>query len=576
MGLLNSSLQIGRSAILSYQGALQTIGNNVSNVGNSNYTRLLPQLDPIQGVPTSGGLQPGAGVALTGIQRNLDEALEARLRLAIGVQESAFTQQRAMAQVEALFGNVSGTGVGSQLTRFFHNFDELQNSPEDPAIRELVVLSGVQLAEAFHDLRGQLGALGEDLDKEIVGIVAEADDLTREIARLNTQITTAEAGRRGPATALRDQRDALLRRLGEFFDLTVREQPDGAINVYIGNETLIQGAVTRGLVAVTEIDGEFVRTSVRFANTNQQIEIHAGRLAGLITSRDEHAYGRIAALDELAAALIAEVNQIHADGQGLVGFESIIGTTDLLRSDVPLDSSSAGLAYPPQNGSFYITVSDDASGTPVAFRVDVELDGSDNGTTLESLVEDINAQVSGVTASVTSDQRLALSADEGFSFTFGQDGQEARADTSGVLAALGINTLFTGSDARNIAVNEEVVDQPLYLAAASVFLPGDGANAGRIASLDTGLVERLEGQSITAFHNAIANSVAVAASGVNADVSAAEIVLSAMRAQRESISGVNLDEEAISLLKFERAFQGAARFIRVVDELLTELVLLVR
>ena len=74
----------------------------------------------------------------------------------------------------------------------------------------------------------------------------------------------------------------------------------------------------------------------------------------------------------------------------------------------------------------------------------------------------------------------------------------------------------------------------------------------------------------------MSTAVAVTASGVNANMDAADTILSALRAQRESISGVNLDEEAISLLKFERAFQGAARYIRVVDDLLAELVLLVR
>ena len=576
MGLLNSSLQIGRSAILSYESALQTIGNNIGNVGNADYTRLVPQLDPIQGVPIAGGLQPGAGVALTDIQRHLDEALEARLRLAIGARESAFAQQGAMVQVEVLFDDLNGTGVGSQMTRFFQSFDELQNTPDNAAIRDLVVMNGVQLSDSLRGLRGQLGALGEALDSEIVAVVAQADEVASEIARLNGQITTAEAGRRGQANALRDQRDALLRELSQFFDVAVREQPDGAINVYVGSETLIQGGINRGLVAVTEVSDGFKRTSVRFADTNQQVAFSEGRLAGLITSRDEYAYGRIASLDELAAVLIAEVNRIHADGQGLVGFQTVVGTHDLLSTDVPLDDSAAGLAFPPDGGSFYITVADDATGTPLAYRIDIDLDGSENGTTLESLVEDINAQVSGVTASITVDNRFMLSADEGFSFTFGHDGQEVRSDTSGVLAALGVNTLLTGTDAGNIAVNENVLEHSSFLAAASNFLPGDGANAGRIAALDSEIIERLNGQSIPVLHNTMSSSVAVTASGVNANMDAADTILSALRAQRESISGVNLDEEAISLLKFERAFQGAARYIRVVDDLLAELVLLVR
>lgn len=574
MGLLNSALQVGRTALLGYEGALQVVGNNISSVGSPDYTRLSPQLDPLQGGRITGALQPGSGVALTAIQRNIDEALEGRVRLAAGAQASASTQEAAIAQIESFFENLTGRGVGGQLTGLFSAFDELQNTPEDLAIRDLVITDGALLAEAIRGLRAQLTRLGDDIDGQIGAIVANADDIAREIARLNGEITTAEAAGEGQAMGLRDQRDALLRDLSELFDVTVREQPNGMINVYIASEALIQGRSVRGLVAVEEADGESTRTSIRFADTNQQIEVHGGSLEGLVVSRDQHR--QIEALDQLASALIAEVNRIHADGQGLAGFTTVTGSYDVLAGDVPLDSGAAGLPFAPRNGSFYITVADDTTGTPVAYRIDVEADGTDAGTTLASLVETFNAQVEGVTASMTSDNRLQFNADEGFAFTFGYDGQEARADTSGVLAALGINTFFTGTDARNIAVNETLIAQPSLLAAASVFLAGDGANAGRLAALDTALVEGLDGVSITGFYNTTANAVAVQAGALRNEVQAADAVLASLLAQRESISGVNLDEEAISLVKYERAFQGAARFVSVVDDLLQELVVLLR
>jgi len=576
MGLLNSALQIGRSALLSYQGALQTVGSNISSAGSPDYTRLAPHLDPIQGSLVANEFQPGAGVALTHIQRYLDEALEGRLRLAIGGQESAGARQTTLAQVESFFDDFSGAGVASRLTDFFRRFDDLQNTPEDMAIRELVISGGAGLAGALHGLRGQLGELGEDIDGQIAELVAQADDIATGIARLNSEITTSEAGRRGHATALRDQRDALLRDLSEIFDVTVREEPDGSINVYVGSEALIQGGGSRGLLAVTESDGDFQRTSVRFTDTNQQIEVRGGRLEGLIAARDHDAYGRIAVLDELATALIGDVNRIHADGQGLAGFRELVGSFDVLATDAALDSGAAGLGYPPQSGSFYITVSDDATHTPVAYRIDIAMDGQGGGTTLDSLIADLNAQVSGLTASATSDKRLSLSAADGFSFTFGYDGQQGRADTSHVLAALGMNTFFTGSDARNIAVNETIQNDPSLLAAATVFLPGDGANAGRIAALDVAGSGTLGGVSILEFHNSMANSVAAAAAAANGDLEASAAVFSSLQSQKEAISGVNLDEEAIALLKYERAFQGATRFVRVVDDLLAELVALVR
>jgi len=113
------------------------------------------------------------------------------------------------------------------------------------------------------------------------------------------------------------------------------------------------------------------------------------------------------------------------------------------------------------------------------------------------------------------------------------------------------------------------------VAAASVFLPGDGENARRIASLDSQATELLSGASIPQFYNALVSSVAVTAGGVNADVDSLGSVQSALQAQKESISGVNLDEEAVSLVKFQRAFQGASRFVSVVDQLLGDLMTLI-
>src|SRR3990172_6857356 len=114
MGLLNSALQIGRSALLSYQGALQTVGSNISSAGSPDYTRLVPQLDPIQGSLVANDLQPGAGVALTDIQRYLDEALEGRVRLAIGGQESAGAPPTLSPPGETFFHSITGARAGAR------------------------------------------------------------------------------------------------------------------------------------------------------------------------------------------------------------------------------------------------------------------------------------------------------------------------------------------------------------------------------------------------------------------------------------------------------------------------------
>lgn len=576
MGLLNSALQIGRSALLSYQSALQIVGNNISNAGSASYTRQTPGLTPINGPAIGEGMRPGAGVALTSLHRNLDEALENRIRMATGEAESDLASQRSMGLVETLFDPLTGLQVQQRLGDFFNSMDQVQNDPTDAAIRGLAIASASSLTDSLRQLRASLVELGDAFNSQIAGTVERANTLTEQVAELNTEIVMSESSG-GPASALRDQRDALLRQLSELVGVTARELPTGAVNVYIANEVLVDGGTSRGLKVVSRLDGEFQRDSVAFADNNNQVVLRGGNIEGLIKARDEQAHRRIADIDRLAAAIVFEVNKVHADGQGLVGFTSITSNYAVDDPTAVLGSDAAGLAFAPTNGSFYISVTDDTTGVTSSFLVEVDLDGiGDDDTTLESLVADLNENVAGVTASITPDNRLSIVADSGGSITFGHDGQSQRPDTSHILAALGINTLFSGSSAADIAVDASVATQSSFFAASGVNITGDGTNAGRLASLGDASIEDLSGGSILDAYSAIVGEVAVASATARESVDASASILGSLQAQKENISGVSLDEEAIELLKFERAFQGAARFVSVVDRLTSEMIALVR
>lgn len=567
MGLMNSALHIGRNALLGYQGALQVVGSNISGAGSADYTRLTPQLDSL---PNLGGvaLQPGAGVALTDIRRNIDLALENRLRLSTAEVESLSKQQAALAEIETYFDDLDGTGIPTLLSDFFGGFEAVGSDPE--ADRGLVVRKGEELAGRLKALRGKLGELGEGLDSQIEDLAVVADDLAEQIAELNGRITVAEARSRGDASGLRDQRDALLRKLGELVDVTVREQPNGVMNVYIGSEALVQGGYARGLTTATQVVDGFRRTSVVFADSGTVVRPQGGQIAGLMQARDVQAFGRIQELDAFVQGLIQAVNRVHADGQGLSGFSSMTGTYGALATDAALNSASTGLPYPVQNGAFHVVVSD---GTRVGSRVHVvavDLDGlNGDDTTLASLVERLNA-IDHLEATLTPDNRVSLTADAGFTFSFGHDGQRARSDTSGALAALGLNTFFDGTNAADIAVNGTVVGDAQKLAASTVFRSGQGDNAAALAQLLDTAGAGLNTPPVQARWDAMAGDVAVSAAAVNSALEGADGIRSSLQAQRESISGVSLDEEAIEMIKYERAFQGAARYVSVVDQLIDE------
>src|SRR5690606_7940442 len=149
-------------------------------------------------------------------------------------------------------------------------------------------------------------------------------------------------------------------------------------------------------------------------------------------------------------------------------------------------------------------------------------------------------------------------------------------DTSDVLTALGINTFFTGAGAADIAVNDILRANLDLIAAATSSAEGDGSNAGALAALATQALPSLNGRSLTDYYNEFASRVAVTSAASKAGVEATDAIWASLSAQRESISGVSLDEETISLLRLERAFQGAARYTSTVDRLIEEMLGLVR
>jgi flagellar hook-associated protein 1 FlgK len=377
-----------------------------------------------------------------------------------------------------------------------------------------------------------------------------------------------ESATHGDAGALRDQRDLLLRQLSELVQLEVREQPNGSINVYVGNEPLIQDGVYRGITSTLEVADNEPRTVARFADTGAPISLRGGKLAGLVAARDQDVMGHVRNLDQLAAALIREVNRVHAQGRGLAGVTDVTGTFDVLDPAAALSSAAAGLASPPRNGSFQITLLDKATGAATVTTITVDLDGIGADDSLNSLVARINAQVGNLTASVTTDNRLRITAAGGYEMSFGQD-------SANLLAALGVNTFFTGSGAQDIAVNPMLLDNNQLIAAGTSFAEGDGSNAAALAALADAALASLNGQSLTEFYNLVAIGAGVGSAAAQAGVEAADAIYSSLTAQRESISGVSLDEETISMLRLERAFQGAARFTSTVDRLIQEMLQIV-
>ncbi len=570
MGLVNSALQIGKSALLAYQGGLQVIGNNIANVGTDGYSRQSPSLVPQTGAYVNDGYHPGGGVTLAEVRRNVDEALNVRLRTAMGDEKGALAEQTALASLESLFNALSDVDLSSQLNDFFNAWADLQNTPEEASTRNLVLSQGAALTESLTRMSGSLENQYEALNEQLQQTVTRVNEIASDVAQLNLQIATSEASGQGTVTTLRDQRDRLLAELSELVAIQTREQPDGGCNVYIGNELLVQRELVRELTTSMEVVDGRQTAVLRWADNGGQATVWGGELEGLVRARDTHIVEQIDNLDRLAQVLISDVNRIHATGQGLEGYERLTGSYSLSDPALALNAADNGMIYMPENGGFLVTVINATTGLQETTRIEVDLDGVGADTTLNSLAADITAQVANLTASVTTDNRLQLEAGSGYAFTFSDD-------SSGALGALGVNAFFSGQGAKTIALDDNIVDQPQRLAAAVTGLPGDGTNAGQIAGLASSASRSLNnGQSVMDYYNGVMAELASTSAAAENAVEAADVISRSLEAQWEATSGVSLDEETLQLMRYQRAFQGAARVVTVVDELIQQLLAMAR
>lgn len=280
-------------------------------------------------------------------------------------------------------------------------------------------------------------------------------------------------------------------------------------------------------------------------------------------------------LDTLASALIFEVNRLHSSGRPGAPLRDVTGSLRIPIADQavafndPNNATLAALPFGPRNGAFTVVVRD-SSGAEVRTVVEVDLDGIDNtgapgfgdDSSLASIVAAINA-IPNLNAEVTPAGQVRVYTDSGFDVNFEDD-------SSGVLATLGVNAYFTGTNAGDIAVRQQLVDEPLLLVGG--LSEGTNETALAIALLRERGVESLDGLTLENAWLKTVERVGVSTAGAKTRAEATRLVRENLEAQRAGISGVDADEETLNLIQFQRQYQAAARFINVVDEMLQTLI----
>jgi len=321
---------------------------------------------------------------------------------------------------------------------------------------------------------------------------------------------------------------------------------------------------------------------VRSNGQDNDRRVVGGTLAGEFMFRDAAIGEYREKLNAFAKGLVWEVNRIHSQGAGLEKLAEVNGTYQVDNSGVALASESSGLAYNTrlQSGSmsFYLydeNTGDLESGNPQSIAFDpTEQSG---GTPADGSLETLTTRIDGldnISATIVNGS-LQVSADPGYEFAIGHD-------STGVLAALGVNTYFQGSDSEDIALNSTVNNNLNFINAAHVngageVNQGDNTTALAIGDLqftEVELTTKSEGtttQTLQEYYSSLTSTVGSRTAEAQYNADFFKTLADDLDERQKEVSGVNLDEEMSNLIKYQQAYTAAAKLITTAEEMMQTL-----
>lgn len=621
---MSDLLSIGVSGLLAYRKALDTAGHNIANVNTTGYSRQRVELASRLGGPQGDGYV-GAGVTSSTVKRLADALITTRLQGDSSAYSRAETFAGLASRVDGWLSN-SDAGLTRPLQGFYDALGGLSANPTSNAARQSLLAGGAALADRFNTLQGQLDGLDQEINQRLAQTADEVTRYAQAVADINERIVLAKGQSGGqPPNDLLDQRDALIKEIATRIGITTTEQDDGGINVFTGSgQALVLGRQANALTVGDDPYGSGRKELFFSGGQNITAQTSGGVIGGLLDFRRELLDPTKSDLGLMATGLAEAMNAQHAQGmdaRGQLGgdfFAPIAGSVYAARANTGSASVSAALddsgALTGDNytlafngSSWQLTRASDGSS--------VALTGS--GSTADPLrAEGLSLTIAGTpaagdryllrpTAQAGSQLRVAITdpariaaaspvrASAGLSNTgTATVGGLAVSDPSNPALLGGVTIQFTG--ANSYSVNGAgsfayAAGTPIEVNGWSLSLSGapavgdtfqvsgntanssDNANARALARLSS--LGILDGgrSTLTAAQSSLVGRAGAQTQQAGLQLDAQAAVRAQTEAEQSSMSGVNLDEEAADLVRFQQAYQAAARVIAVANEVFQSL-----
>jgi flagellar hook-associated protein 1 FlgK len=330
-GSINTAL----NSLYAQRRGLDVTGQNIANVNTEGYTRQRVEMQSQVGSVSTAlwsktdGL--GTGVAVSDVQRLRDEFLENRGRAEHANSAYLTQQSAAYSSIEDTFGEPADTALQASLGDMWNAWNDVANNPKDKAARSALLEQSATVADGLNSAHSSLAGQWNQNRTQLQAYVDDVNTTSKAVAQLNDTIVKATAS--GLAVnELEDRRDLAVMHLSELTGATASKRANGAMDVFVGNSTLVSEFTTRNLEVAGAVRLEDQGTdpmTLRWADTKTPSGA-GGTMGAMVDTITSIIPDISAALDEVANKLATMVNTAHAAGysaDGSTGLDFFTGTT---------------------------------------------------------------------------------------------------------------------------------------------------------------------------------------------------------------------------------------------------------
>ncbi len=551
------ALNIALTGIQAQRRALEITGHNVTNANTDGYSRQTIDLQAIGGATIPGifarASGQGQGVTVAGFTRYADQFLQIRAALEHGSQAELTQVQGTLTALENLFAEPSDQSIGKGLSDFWSSWGDLANHPDDPASRAQLLERANTLSSTFNSISGQLTQMRLDSIAQLSSTVSDINTMAGNLARLNSAIQTAETAGTD-ANDLKDQRDLLADQLATKVGGTVRAGQYDSVNVFVNGTAL----VNQGNSEPMSLDMSGPSAVVRWTHDNYPATITSGDAGGLLDVINARIPTYQGNLDVIANQLRDDVNGVAgAMGGSLATTAQNQSASGNLQFQVSLGGGAFATAT--VAGADWSGVGGAAAlQTALQNAVDTAI-GAGSATVTVTGGNGSPLAVSLVPTGSNTIQVQAVSGNAGFSTLLGS--------TAVGLDGVGGRQFFSGNGAAGLTVASDVAGNPSAIAAgASGAGPLDGSVALNLADVGTTTT------GADAKYRSFIVNLGVDSQDATQRLNIQNSTVQQVDGARQSYSGVNTDEEMVSMVEYQHAYEASARFLTTVDTVLDTLI----